>query len=196
MNINEVNKYLDYFNNSSISITKGKINFEYSQSKGFHCKAADNINKREFIFKVPREYVACSYDLFPLKYELIEGIIDSLARKTKYETTEKSEIFHYLLTYYLIMLDYKDDSGKGIDSIYPNLEGKVLKEYLHIGFNKIGEYLKYMPNVTFSKYEFRKEEIKLLKSLGLNTYDLYDYEGLHDQIINYMKVAHPYLNVY
>jgi hypothetical protein len=41
------------------TITRGRVDFEYSKEKGTHCIAKANLTKKQFVFDVPKEYLIC-----------------------------------------------------------------------------------------------------------------------------------------
>jgi hypothetical protein len=41
-------------------ITKGRVEFEYTEDKGTHCLSKDTFYRKEFTFRIPKEYLICS----------------------------------------------------------------------------------------------------------------------------------------
>jgi hypothetical protein len=49
-----------WIKDQTATITHNKLDFDYSEQKGTHCIAKDNIKKYELIMNVPKEYLVCA----------------------------------------------------------------------------------------------------------------------------------------
>ena len=45
-------------------ITKGKISYEYSEEKGYYCRANKDLYKSEIVMTVPKEFIICGCNNF------------------------------------------------------------------------------------------------------------------------------------
>jgi tyrosine-protein phosphatase YwqE len=63
--IEEVQERLNYYNEKTQEVTKGKILFRYSNETGLYCEAATDIEKKEYIFLIKNDYIIsfCKNDL-------------------------------------------------------------------------------------------------------------------------------------
>ena len=57
---NSVLSRLNWSKDHTQLITKGKVEFEYTNEKGTHCLAKDNLRIKEFVFRVPNDYLICA----------------------------------------------------------------------------------------------------------------------------------------
>lgn len=48
---------LNWLNSKSDEITKGSIEYKYTEEKGFHCVSKKNLSRNESIFNIPKHYV-------------------------------------------------------------------------------------------------------------------------------------------
>src|SRR5689334_20048323 len=71
-----IRKRAEFNRNYTQLITGGKVAFEYDEIKGTHCVAKEDIEKKEFAFKVPKEFTICSFEMFPYKFEIKEAMMD------------------------------------------------------------------------------------------------------------------------
>ena len=55
--IEEVQERLNYYNEKTQEVTKGKILFKHSNETGLYCEAATDIEKKENIFFIKKEYI-------------------------------------------------------------------------------------------------------------------------------------------
>jgi hypothetical protein len=51
---------LNWNKNHTQLITKGKVDFEWSEDKGTHCIAREDLYRKKFTFYIPKQYVTCA----------------------------------------------------------------------------------------------------------------------------------------
>jgi len=59
-------RYIWNRNNTDI-ITTSKIDLAYTEEQGTYCLAKKNIFEKEFVFRIPKNYIICGCKLFLLK---------------------------------------------------------------------------------------------------------------------------------
>jgi hypothetical protein len=51
---------LQWNRNHTQQITKGRVEFEYSDDKGTHCLSKAELYQKKFTFRIPKEYLICA----------------------------------------------------------------------------------------------------------------------------------------
>ncbi len=55
---------LNWNKNHTQLITKGVVDFEWSEEKGTHCITKQDLYNKKFTFYIPKEFVTCSCNLY------------------------------------------------------------------------------------------------------------------------------------
>lgn len=56
-NPEDIAERLRYLNSHSQEITSGKIIYRYSNQTGIYCEATTNIDKKEYVYTIKKDYV-------------------------------------------------------------------------------------------------------------------------------------------
>lgn len=160
-----IEEKLNYYNSNLKNFSNGKISIEYAENKGFFCKAQKEIKEREMVFSIKKDHILCSFDSFPLKFELLEALIHFTSHHTTNDSTDKSKIFLYLFSYYLILIE----------------KGKVPEVS-----KEMKDYLQTLPKNLGTIYEYDDEEIKILNLVGHNS-NIVNLKFVHYFVIKYLK---------
>ena len=56
-NMEDIENRLKFLNEKSPEVTNGKILYKYSNQTGVYCEATQNIDRKEFVYKINKNYV-------------------------------------------------------------------------------------------------------------------------------------------
>jgi hypothetical protein len=188
-----ITKLLEYYNKHFNKFTGGKLHLEYNNNKGFQCITDEDIYKRNFIFKIPKEYVVCAFELFPFKFELKEVLQNYFNHKKDFSDIKadpNSKIIAYLFAYQLMYMDYSNKTY-----IEEGLKDNKMKYYITKKTKQVYDYYKSLSREIYSIYMYDKEEFNLMNLLGINN-DKYELvEDVHNYMINNIKNKYSNLQV-
>jgi hypothetical protein len=171
---NSIEEKLNFYNSHLKNFSNGKISIEYTENKGFFCKAQKEIKNREMVFSIKKDHILCSFDSFPLKFELLEALLHFTSHHTTNDSTDKSKIFLYLFSYYLILIE----------------KGKVPE-----ASKEMRDYLLTLPKNIGTVYEYDDDEIKFLNIIGHNS-NIVNLKTVHSFVIKYLKEKFKNLDPY
>jgi hypothetical protein len=154
---------LKFGQNYTNLVTKGKVVFEYEPSKGIYCKANKDIANKEFVFKIPKEFIFCFFDMFPFKFELKEAVHDYFIQKFggKQNNETQTRTTTYLFTYGLMYLNYDNKEIVKDELSRLNLGHYIIEQNPHVK-----EYFETLPTTLYTLHSYTDDEFKLLKILG------------------------------
>ena len=66
-NPEEIQSRLDWLNSHTQNITSGRIVYKYSNQTGIYCEATRNIEKKEFVFQINKNYVLSYCKIYKFK---------------------------------------------------------------------------------------------------------------------------------
>lgn len=188
----DINKAVEFNKNYTELITQGKITFDYDKSFGTYCKAQQEINKAEFVIKVPSDFPICAFDIFPFKFELKDIIYSHLKKKYGNNVNEtNARTLKYLSTYRLLY-------NKNADQVkVENYLRKVGKQYY---INRINErqqaYLDSLPKIQYNEPMLEKEDRILAEIVGFPITSSDEYEEIHDLVEKYFRHSNLKVIIY
>lgn len=63
----EIQSRLDWLNSHAQNATTGKIVFKYNNQTGIYCEATRNIEKKEFVFQIDKNFVLSYCKIYKFK---------------------------------------------------------------------------------------------------------------------------------
>jgi len=94
--LQEFNTKREEFYSQIINISNGKLKMENLPGKGLSAISLKDIEKKEILLEVPREFTICNMNLFPFKYEIYEALNQLPDR----------QLFGHLLLIYQLLYDF------------------------------------------------------------------------------------------
>jgi hypothetical protein len=186
-------KELEFAKKHQKNITQDFINFEIDSTNEISCKAAQDFLEMKVLFRIPKEYLICSYDYFPFKIELKDAIMDTINRFSSYKNETVRITNKFLFAYDLMFLKYSNKAA-----LKEKLISTRQSSYVVNPSAEILEYLDSLPtqDQIYNRDLFDNEEKKLLQEIlgDFNNEDLISI--VFDGVINYIKTKHPKLESY
>ena len=173
---------LNFGKNYTERITGGKVIFDYEESKGVYCKANKDLYSNEFTFEIPREFVICSFDIFPYMFELKEPLVNYLKIANVRAGNYTSIAFMYLFTFNLMYINFQNKTF-----IENHLKDIKKDYYIPIISQESINYMNSLPKTYYSSLMLNEEEIELQNNLGLNLIQNDQSKELHEIVIKYVK---------
>jgi hypothetical protein len=182
------------------SVTKGKVDLEYNKERGIFCQAKTDIPKKQFVFKIPKEFLICTcklslikiVDMFPFKFEIQEAIENffKVNQVSPFELTITQPLIP-LTAIYLMYLDLANH-----DTLNKDLKELGYNHYIiDKPSNSVKDYLSNLPKVMYILYNFEKEEYVLLDSFGIIYPKKLKTRLMYDGIIKVIELGYPHLKV-
>lgn len=164
-------------------VTGGKIKFEYTEDKGVFCKTNEDIFNKEFTFKITKEFVTCSFDMYPFKLELKEPIHQYMINKYgKYHNETKVRTSMYLFAYGLMFARYENKAE--VNDYVRN----VGKDYYVTEHSKeLIDYIESLPTALYTIHSYREEDRKFFGVIGFVIEKGDEVREIHEHLVAYIK---------
>jgi hypothetical protein len=170
-------KRLQFGQNNTERVSRGKVNFEFTDSNGVYCKANSNLYEKEFAFKIPKEFIICSFDIFPFKFELQEAIMGFLKKKYLNANSDtKTRGPMYLFAFHMMFIKYENKS-----LVFDYLKMNNM-EYYMVNYTKdIMSYVDSLPTSTYTTHMYSEVDRRFIQSIGFafdkgdETNEIYEY---------------------
>jgi hypothetical protein len=173
---------LNFANNHTEKITGGKVIFEYEESKGVYCKANKDLYSSEFTFEITREFIICSFDIFPYMFELKEPLVNYYKNAKQIQGNQTLSYFMYLFSLNLMYINFQNKTF--IENHLKNIK----KDYYIPNISQeLKDYMNSLPKASYGVIMFNEEEIELQKILKLNLIQYDETKELHEFIIKYVQ---------
>lgn len=159
-----IKQRLEFNQNYTKLITGGKVVFEHDDEKGTYCVARQQIDKKEFTFKIPKNFTICAFEMFPYKFELKEAMMEYFVTKygaTHNETYRKAPV--YLMAFQLMFYSSKNKS-----EIIKSVKD-LKKDFYAVNTTPEAEsYLESLPKAIYTMQLYEEEDLLLMKKMGFS----------------------------
>lgn len=180
-------KELQFANKHQKNITQDFINFEIDSNNEISCKAVQDFLEMKVLFRIPKEYLVCSYDYFPFKIELKDAIMDTIKRFSSYKNDSIRITNKFLFAYDLMFLKYQNKTA-----LKEKLISTKQSSYVVNPSNESLEYIDSLPSrqEIYNRDLFDEVEKKLLQEI-LGDYNNEDLISIvFDGVLKYISTLH------
>lgn len=174
---------LNFGKNYTERVTGGKVRFEYEESKGVYCKANKDLYSKEFTFEIPKEFVICSFDIFPYMFELKDPIVNYVKQHYAREGNYTTRTFMYLFSFNLMYINFQNKTF-----IEDHLKAIKKEYYIPTISEELKNYMDSLPKANYNSLMFSNEEKEFQKLVGL------DLENEKDECKELLENVIQYVN--